>query len=164
MKIYVNGAPFEKTKYFGKRILLDTMILCYAHDKLSPHRQTCKLMIEAGLNGLYKLHLAYQNIVEFYSVITSKRVLNPLPPSEASKIALSYIESSSIIKLKPKGYGEAVLEASRLNLRGGEIFDAILAFTAKGEVDFLWTENVSDLGRFNFLRVENPLTWKWELM
>jgi len=50
----------------------------------------------------------------------------------------------------------------RLNLKGGDIFDAMLAFTAKNEVDFLWTENISDLKRFEFLKVENPLTWKWE--
>ncbi|RLE62994.1 MAG: hypothetical protein DRJ38_08590 [Thermoprotei archaeon] len=163
MRIYVNGKAFEETEYYGKKILLDTMILCYAHDALSPYREKAKLVILAGLRGLYVLYVSIQNILEFYSVVTSRRVKKPLSPAKASKIATTYLSSKRIRKLYPRNLREALKYAVENNVKNGDIFDVVLAYTAKDEIDYLWTQNVSDFENFKFLKVENPLEFeiKW---
>ena len=160
MKIYINGRIFEETEYHGKRILLDTMILCYAHDALSPYREKAKLLILAGLKGLYVPYISIQNILEFYSVVTSKRVKKPLSPAKASEIANTYLSSKKIRKLYPRNLKEALKYAAENDVKNGDVFDVVLAYTAKGKIDYLWTQNVSDFGNFEFLRVENPLEFE----
>ena len=163
MRIYVNGKAFEETEYYGKKILLDTMILCYAHDALSPYREKAKLVILAGLRGLYIPYVSIQNILEFYSVVTSRRVKKPLSPAKASKIATTYLSSKRIRKLYPRNLREALKYTAENNVKNGDIFDVVLAYTAKDEIDYLWTQNVSDFENFKFLKVENPLEFeiKW---
>lgn len=156
MKIYVNGREFEETEYYGKRILLDAMILCYAHDALSPHHEKARLLVLAGLRGLYVPYVSIQNILEFYSVVTSRRVRKPLPPAKASEIATTYLSSRRVRKLYPRNIGEALEYAAENNVRGGDVFDVVLAYTARGEVDYLWTQNVSDFKSFGFFKVETP--------
>ena len=160
MRIYVNGKVFEETEYYGKRILLDTMILCYAHDVLSPYREKAKLVILAGLKGLYIPYVSVQNILEFYSVVTSRRVRKPLSPAKASEIANTYLSSRKIRKLYPRNLKKALKYAAENNVKNGDVFDVVLAYTAKGEVDYLWTQNVSDFKNFEFLKVENPLKFE----
>jgi len=36
-------------------------------------------------------------------------------------------------------------------------------YTAKDEVDYIWTWNVLDFKQFKFLKVENPLKFRMEL-
>jgi len=36
MRVLVDGVDVSQSEHGGKRILLDTVILCYAHDLLSP--------------------------------------------------------------------------------------------------------------------------------
>ena len=163
MKIYVNGVDFRKTEFYGKRILLDTMILCYAHDALSPYREEAKLIILAGLNNFYEPYISIQNIFEFYSVITSKRVHKPLSPQEASKIALTYFTSRKIKKLYPENVSEALKYASNHDVKGGDVFDILLAFTAKNQVDYIWTENTSNFKGIRFVKIVNPFNFKWEI-
>ena len=160
MRIYVNGKVFEETEYYGKRILLDTMVLCYAHDVLSPYREKAKLVILAGLKGLYIPYISVQNILEFYSVVTSRRVRKPLSPAKASEIANTYLSSRKIRKLYPRNLKKALKYAAENNVKNGDVFDVVLAYTAKGEVDYLWTQNVSDFENFEFLKVENPLKFE----
>ena len=146
-----------------RRILLDTMILCYAHDVLSPYREKAKLLILAGLRGLYIPYVSVQNILEFYSVVTSRKVKKPLSPAKASRIAVMYLSSKRIKKLYPKNIKEALEYAAENNVKNGDVFDVVLAYTAKGEVDYVWTQNVSDFRNFEFFKVENPLEFKIEL-
>ena len=130
------------------------MILCYAHDALSPYREKAKLLILAGLKGLYVPYVSVQNILEFYSVVTSKRVKKPLSPVKAFEIANTYLSSKKIRKLYLRNLKEALKYAAENDVKSGDIFDVVLAYTAKGEVDYLWTQNVSDFENFEFLRVE----------
>jgi len=38
----------------------------------------------------------------------------------------------------------------------------VLAYTAKGNVDTIWTENKQHFEKYTFLSVENPLEWAWK--
>ncbi len=135
MKIYVNGREFEETEYYGKRILLDTMILCYAHDALSPHHEKARLLVLAGLVCLYVPYVSIQNILEFYSVVTSRRVRKPLPPAKASEIATTHLSSKRVGKLYPGDVGEALECVAESSVRE-DVFDVVPAYTARGEVDY----------------------------
>jgi predicted nucleic acid-binding protein len=74
MRILVDDVDVAQSAHARKRILLDTMILCYAHDRLSTYHEVASLIIKASIGGLIETHISYQNIVELYSIITGKRV------------------------------------------------------------------------------------------
>jgi len=54
------------------------MILCYAHDRSSPHHDAAALIIKASINGWIRAFISHQNLLEFYYIMTGKRVKNPL--------------------------------------------------------------------------------------
>lgn len=164
MRIFVNGNDITQSVYAQKRILLDTMILCYAHDRLSPYHDEASLIIKASANSLIKSYTSYQNLLEFYSIMTGKRVKNPLRPREAAELCTIYAESVSITKLLPTPamYREMFESAEDLSVVDGDVFDCILAYTARGNTDTVWTENVRHFKKYSFIGAENPFDWKWE--
>jgi len=90
----------------------------------------------------------------------TRRVIKPLSPAKASEIANTYLSSRKIRKLYPRNLKKALKYAAENNVKNGDVFDVVLAYTAKGEVDYLWTQNVSDFKNFEFLKVENPLKFE----
>lgn len=164
MRILVDDVEVEQSVHAQKKVLLDTMILCYAHDKLSPHYAKASLLLKAAVNGLIKTYVSYQNLTEFYSIMTGKRVKRPLTPKEAADLCALYQKSVAIGKLLPTvtTYNEALESAGDLFLIDGEVFDCVLAQTAKGKADTVWTENLKHFEKYAFLNVENPLEWRWE--
>jgi len=164
MRMLVDDVDVTQSTHAQKRVLLDTMILCYAHDRLSPHHAIASLIVRASIKGLIKTHVSYQNLAEFYSIITGKRVKKPLTPREAAELCMLYEKSVAIGKLlpTPATYGEAFESAKHLSIVNGDIFDCVLAHTATGNVDTIWTENTQHFKEYAFLSVENPLEWKWE--
>jgi predicted nucleic acid-binding protein len=164
MRILVDGVDVAESVHASKKILLDTMILCYAHDRLSSHHDAASLIIKASINGLIRAFVSLQNLLEFYSIMTGKRVKNPLSSDEAAEICMLYEESGSFGKLPPSAttYRETFESAKHLSIVNGDIFDCVLAYTCKGNVDTLWTENTKHFKKYSLLKVENPLKWKWE--
>jgi predicted nucleic acid-binding protein len=164
MRISVNDRDIEQSVHAQKRILLDTMILCYAHDRLSPCHAEASLIVKASVNGLIEAYVSYQNLLEFYSVMTGKKVKNPLTPREAAEICVLYAKSVAITKLLPDSatYHETFESAEHLSVTDGDVFDCVLAHTARGNADIIWTENIRHFKKYGFISVENPLEWKWE--
>lgn len=164
MKILVDDVDVAESVHTRKKILLDTMILCYAHDRSSPYHDAASLIVKASVNGLIKAFVSYQNLLEFYSIMTGRRVKNPLSPDEAAEICMLYEESVALGKLLPSAstYRENFESAKRLSIVNGDIFDCVLAHSCKGNVDTMWTENIRHFKKYPFLKVEDPLKWKWE--
>lgn len=164
MRILVDETDVTESLYAKKRILLDTMILCYAHDRLSPHHGKASLIVKASVGGLIEAYVSYQNLLEFYSVMTGKKVKKPLTPGEAAELCMLYVKSVAITKLVPSSdmYCKAFESAEELSITDGDIFDCVLAHTVKGNVDTIWTENVRHFKKYGFVGVENPFEWKWE--
>jgi len=164
MRILVNDVEVVQSVHARKKILLDTMILCYAHDRLSPYYAEASLIIKASISGLIETYVSYQNLVEFYSVITGRRVKKPLTSGEAAELCGLYEESVAIGKLLPTAaiYIEAFKSARDLSIVNGDVFDRVLAHTARGNVDTIWTENTQHFEEYAFLSAENPLEWKWK--
>jgi len=164
MRILVNGSDITQGMYAQKKILLDTMILCYAHDRLSPYHTEASLVVKASVNGLIKAYISYQNLLEFYSIMTGKRVKNPLTPQEAAELCFLYAKSVAITKLLPTPvtYCETFESAEELSVVDGDVFDCVLTHTVRGNADTIWTENTKHFRKYNFIDAENPLEWKWE--
>lgn len=164
MRMLVDETDVTQSVYAKKRILLDTMILCYAHDRLSPYHGKAFLIVKASVGGLIEAYVSYQNLLEFYSVMTGKKVKKPLTPGEAAELCMLYVKSVAITKLVPSSdmYCKAFESAEDLSITDGDIFDCVLAHTMKGNVDTIWTENVRHFKKYGFVGVENPLEWKWE--
>ncbi|MEM1990901.1 MAG: hypothetical protein QW782_09775, partial [Candidatus Bathyarchaeia archaeon] len=134
------------------------------HDRSSQYHSAASLIVKASVSGLIRAFVSYQNLLEFYSIMTGKKVKNPLSSDEAAEICMLYEESVNIGKLLPSAvaYRAALESARRLSIVDGEIFDCILAHTCEGNIDTLWTENTRHFKRYSFLEVENPLEWRWE--
>lgn len=164
MRILVNDGDIAQSVYAQKRILLDTMILCYAHDRLSPYHAEASLIVKASISGLIEAYVSYQNLLEFYSVMTGKRVKKPLTPREAVELCMLYAKSVAITKLLPTSatYCETFESAEDLSVIDSDVFDCVLAHTAKGNADTIWTDNIRHFKKYGFISVENPLEWKWE--
>ena len=164
MKISVDGIELSESTHPEKKILIDTMILCYAHDRLSPHNPKASLIMKAAINGDINTHLAYQNLAEFYSVITGRRVKRPIAPAQAAMLSRLYEECVDIKTLLPseEAYREALNTAEDRQVTGGDISDCILAYTARGKVDTIWTDNTKHFAGYSFLRAEDPLKWGWK--
>ena len=164
MRILVNDVEIMQSVHARKKIVLDTMILCYAHDRLSPYYVKASLIIKASINGMIKTYVSYQNLAEFYSIITGRRVKKPLTPREAAELCSLYEKSVAIGKLLPTTvtYSEAFESAKDLSVVDGDVFDCVLAHTARGNIDTIWTENTQHFKEYAFLSAENPLEWRWE--
>jgi predicted nucleic acid-binding protein len=160
----VDGTDVTQSIHAKKRILLDTMILCYAHDRLSQYHGEASLIVKASVSGLIEAYVSYQNLLEFYSVMTGKRVKKPLAPGEAAELCRLYLESVAIKKLVSSSavYCKAFESAEESSIVDGDIFDCVLAHTGEGNVDTMWTENVKRFEKYRFMSVENPFGWKWE--
>jgi len=105
--------------------------------------------------------LSAQVLYEFFAVVTSaRRVERPMSPRDAADLCLDLWECREIEKLSPSS--QAPLQVFKLvkelKLSEAEVFDCVLAVTAKERnVEAIYTENVADFERYNFVKVSNPL-------
>lgn len=168
MRIRIDREDLEKTSYVAEKILLDTNLLVYAHNRASPHYPQASCILVASTRGPLNAYVSSQNILEFYSVMTNPRRVRPTPPPhEIQEICSDLWASRRLQKIFPRERTaiEAVKTAAAKGLRGPQIFDCVLALTSRdNQVDRIWTDNVGDFRRFEFVTAENPLTKNWKLI
>jgi predicted nucleic acid-binding protein len=142
------------------KILLDTNILVHAYNKSSPHQSKARKIIKKAMQGEIEACLSPQILYEFFAVVTSaKRVEHPMPSDEAADLCLDLWECNEIEKLNPSGLAsiEVFKSAKELKLSKTEIFDCVLAVTAKeNNVETIYTENIVDFKHYTFLKSVNP--------
>lgn len=143
------------------KILLDTNILVHAHNAASPYNEKAADVIRGAIRRGFEACMADQNLYEFFAVVTNpKRVERPLSIDEAVEICLDLWRCKEIEKIFPPvgTPGETLRIAGGMKLSRTEIFDCLLAVTARGNgVDTIYTENVDHFKAYGFLKVENPL-------
>jgi predicted nucleic acid-binding protein len=144
-------------------ILLDTNILVHALNSSSPYQEEAAQVLREAMDGKSQAqaHVSPQIIYELYAVITdSRRVENPLTPVEAGEICLDIWESRELGKINssPMAPRGVLNQAKELELKGGDIFDCVLAITAnENGIETIYTENIKDFDSYSFLRAINPL-------
>jgi len=143
------------------RVLLDTNILVHAHNRASPHQAKAGELLKKALQGEIEAYISPQVIYELFAVITDfRRVEHPIPVEEATEICIDLWECREIEKVNPTPMApiEVFQLAEELKLKGGAIFDCVLAVTAKENgVEAIHTENTEDFRDYSFLKVSNPL-------
>jgi predicted nucleic acid-binding protein len=142
------------------KILLDTNILVHAYNKSSPHQDQASKIIRQAMKGETDVCLSPQVLYEFFAVVTSaKRVEHPISPLEAANLCIDLWECNEIEKLNPSKIApiEIFEFVKELNLSKAEIFDCVLAVTAKeNDVDIIVTENIADFKGYKFVKAVNP--------
>ena len=143
------------------KILLDTDILVHAHNRASPYQKGASDVIRKAMGGEIEAYVAPQMLYEFFAVVTNpKRVEHPLSSDEALDICLDFWECREIEKVNPtvRAPKEVFKFAKELKLTKGEIFDCLLAVTAKENgMEMIYTENVDHFKAYGFLKSLNPL-------
>lgn len=137
-------------------LLFDSNILIYAHNEDSPfHLQAVKLIANV-INGNTYGVLAFQNLLEFYSVITDKRRLsNPISPKLASELVNEYLTSPFEIIYPNFNTNEIIIKLLKEgSFRDGQIFDVYLIATMlSSNIKHVITANVADFKKFDNISV-----------
>ncbi len=137
-------------------ILFDSNVLVYAHnqDSLS-HSKAVKLITEVAKGGVFGI-LTFQNLLEFYSVITDKRRLsNPVTPKLATELVNRYLYSPFEIIYPNIDTNKIIVELLKKNqFKDGQIFDVYLIATMlSNNIRRIVTANVSDFKKFDSISV-----------
>lgn len=140
--------------------LLDSNILIYAHNTASPFHKISRLILMEVLAGKIEGCVSFQNLYEFYSIITDpKRFEKPLSSKDARKVLRTYLNADNISKIYTKSTNLAItielLKSERVKKQ--QIFDLILIATMiENEVTGIYTADEIFFKKFQFLEVINP--------
>ena len=101
-----------------------------------------------------------QILYEFFAVVTDqKRVENPMSVNEAADLCLDLWDCREIGKIKPTMLttNEVFKLAKEQKLKKSRVFDCVIAVTAKeNAIDVIYTENINDFEKYDFVKVLNP--------
>ena len=142
--------------------LLDTNVIVHAVYKGSPLHVPATALLTRALERKGQFCIAPQNIVEFLSVVTRERFVDPpLPAEDAVRIANKLFKSRRLRKIYPaRGTVlRAAKEGQRIGLKGTAWYDLYLAVTMRdNRIETIVTENVRDFRLFGFvspIRIED---------
>jgi predicted nucleic acid-binding protein len=143
------------------KILLDSNILVYAYDKLSSNHEQAKRIVEKAIIGEIEAYLSAQVLYEFFAVITNpKKASIPMAIDQAADLCLDLWECSEIKKIvsSESTASETFRQARKRKLSSAEIFDCVLAVTAKENgINVIYTENTRDFRNYDSIKAINPL-------
>ncbi|CAM3365178.1 PIN domain-containing protein [Hydrogenibacillus schlegelii] len=139
-------------------ILIDTNVLVYAIDELAPQHAPSRKLIENARQGHIKAVLVPQVLLEFYAVVTGKRVLTPLAPGTALEQIKAFRLSLPVLEVQEDALEWfAKMISERPNMRGGEVFDAWLVAQMKSlGISVICTYNTKDFVGFTGIVAHPP--------
>jgi predicted nucleic acid-binding protein len=142
------------------KILIDTNVLVYVHQALSPFHAQSKALLEKGLREEILLCVCPQVLIEFYAVITNpKRVTNPVTSDKALIEIKKYFKSRNIYKIFPKGdtLKRTIDLIMKYKVTQMDVFDLQLVATMLSNgVKRLSTFNTGDFEKFKEIEVTTP--------
>lgn len=132
--------------------LVDTNVLVYAYDSSSDKHQQCKQIVAGMLER--RGAVAFQNLTEFYFVITTK-VRKPLPTSFAERLISDFLASDRWVKLPLTKF--SLLEGVRISRQYGiPVWDALIAAVMReNQVDEIITDD-RHFSKIDWLKVSTP--------
>jgi predicted nucleic acid-binding protein len=138
--------------------LLDTNVIVHAEYKGSPLHLPAAALLTRALERKGEFCITPQNIIEFLSVVTRGRFVDPpLKTGDAVKIANRLFKSRRLRKIYPaRGTVlRAAKEGERTGLKGTAWYDLYLAVTMRdNKIETIVTENIRD---FRFLGFVSPI-------
>ncbi len=137
-------------------ISLDTNILVYSVDELSPFHNQAKSFLTKLINDSKRFALTWQVLMEFYAVVTSAGKKMKVPSENAWKFVESLLESGKVELIYPNKDTNKFLKQilTKKKCVGSKIFDLFLAATLlSNEVNTLVTENIKDFSGISSFKV-----------
>jgi len=132
------------------KVLFDTSVLVAALIVRHPKHSVCFPQLKAAESKQIQGFLSTHSLAETYSVITRLPIQPRIPPQEAQRIIVDFLQYLEAISLFPSDYKIAIAQMSNLNIPGGGIFDALIAQAAmKAEVDVILTLNPNHFTRLD---------------
>lgn len=140
--------------------LIDTNILVYAANTNSEFYPTASKIREKVISGEIEGCVCLQNLIEFYSVITSsKRVQYPLSPEIASEEIRKYLEAEKLSKFYFSIGALQILEnlIRKYRVIAQDIYDLkIVAVMLVNEVTDIITFDDGDFSKYDEIKVCEP--------
>lgn len=137
-------------------LLFDSNVLVYAHNEDSLfHSQAIKLITKVVKGEIFGI-LAFQNLLEFYSIITDKRRLtSPITTKLASELVNQYLSSPFEIIYPNLNTNKIMVELLKKNqFKDGQVFDGFLIATMlSSNIVHIVTANVVDFKKFDGISV-----------
>lgn len=143
-------------------LLFDSNVLVYAHNEDSSFHAHAIKLITKVIKGEIFGSLTYQNLLEFYSIITDKRRLtNPITPKLASELVNQYLSSPFEIIYPNFNTNTIMVELLKKNgFKDGQIFDVYLIATMlTNNIRHIVTANVKDFKKFDGISVLDLKTY-----
>ena len=140
-------------------VLFDTNILVYVHNRASLYHKTAYLLETQVLEGKLQAAISTQNILEFYSTVTSPQKINlPLSPQEAGRVIHDYLASPfQIIHPHAGDFDRALYFSIERKIKGRKIFDLYLIATMLSNgIETIYTANDKDFRIFKEINAINP--------
>lgn len=142
-------------------ILLDTNILVHATTQSSARHAKAKTICEQVYKGQLEGCVTFQNLCEWYGVMTDpRRITPPLSVEAAARELEIYLSPNrlALLAVTPGVMQRLPNLLRRAQSRGSHLFDVLLVATMlEHGVDTLYTENTRDFSAFREIRVANPL-------
>jgi len=140
--------------------VLDTNVLVYAADEMSPFHVPSRDLRDRGVRGDEKLCIFPQVMNEFYAILTDpKRVSNPRSQEEVVAEIEKYLQAKHILKLFPGPNVLAIMLEllKRYRIRKQEVFDAqLIAGMLSNKVTRIYTFNQDHFAKYVEIQVLKP--------
>ncbi len=129
---------------------LDTNVLVYAADASFPLHSIARRVRDRAVTEQHKVRLCYPVLLEFYAVVTdSRRVGNPLPPTEAWREVELYLNVFDVLYPDDRTFTELEELVRQYQIKRQTIFDVfIVAMMIQHKVTGIYTANIGDFERF----------------
>jgi predicted nucleic acid-binding protein len=124
------------------KVLFDTNILVSATIEVHPSHAVSFSWVKQVKDQSILGYISTHSIAELYAVMTRLPLAKPLNPQQVHDAITNNLEAFHPVDLESADYLEVLKNVSQLNIKGGGIYDAIIAQAAlKANVDILLTLN-----------------------
>lgn len=140
--------------------LLDTNVLVYGYFPESPRHAASRALLDQTQDAAAGLCIAPQNLVEFFSIVTSpKRVTKAMTSAEAIALVeeLLALPGLTLLAVPPDVVARWLRILRQPSTKGREVFDLQLAATMLGNgVSKLFTYNIADFQGIDGIQAITP--------
>jgi len=143
-------------------ILVDTNILLYAEDRLSPLHEDARKWWDTQLSGEFPVCLCWSILASFFRISTNRQIfIKPLTMKQAITRVQSWIDQPCVRLINPTENHWQIFQTMLLEgqAKANLVGDAHLAALAVEHGCILYSTD-SDFSRFPKLKWKNPLKTK----
>lgn len=147
----------------GKEVLIDTNLLVYSSNTLSPKYRESIEFRNSAIKGEFKPVIAHQNILEMFRVLTHPKYNNPFSIEEVLQQGNNFEKLCRIIYPGSETLEIAKRLCEKYKTSSNLVFDVYLVATMiSNDIKIIATDNVKDLSTFKEIEVYNPFSFQYQ--